>query len=393
MANGQPTAQEIQQQNAIGRIRLLTTGISMVKQLAVQNAGQNETVKIPLLRMGIMTGVLIQFKLSFAVTTANASTVITSLVAPWNLINKAVYNDFNGVQRVNANGYQLWLAQSMKNGDALSAIPEQPYSAIIADLNYDTNILQIRRTQFGADDVNTRIEAWFSLYVPMAYDPTSDLTGAVLTQTNVGEHYINLNIGNVISAADPWGTPFTRAGGVPAYVEDPVLEIEPYQLYIQPQALSAEMLPLIDLSTIYGFEGAYETSANINSGMDTYINYPNNRTILSALVNFVNGGSLSPEDATDKIGKITILANSNTEFKTMSPRFVRETMRNTANFDAAPGSFYFSSRRQPILTMMYANVQAKFGVTTAEAGNTKFVSQYEVTYPSGAPLPGITIAA
>jgi len=53
------------------------------------------------------------------------------------------------------------------------------------------------------------------------------------------------------------------------------------------------------------------------------------------------------------------------------------------------GSYYLGSRRQPIQTQLYANVQAKMDVKTANAGVTRMISQFEIIYPSGTPLPGI----
>src|SRR5574337_89304 len=78
------------------------------------------------------------------------------------------------------------------------------------------------------------------------------------------------------------------------------------------------------------------------------------------------------------------------ELVIMNPRMMRHIAREIMGGDLASGAYYFSHRRQPILTQLYANVQAKFDVLTANAGVTQFVSQFEVQYPSGSPLPGIT---
>lgn len=382
MANGQPQMSPAQQ-NYLARQNLLTTGISMVKRLQPVAGALGSQLKIPLLRMGIMTGVLLQFSVPLAITVAAAT---PSPVGPWNLAQQVVYNDFAGVQRTRTNGFQLWAAQTFKQGDALSAIPAMNGAGgVVPALNYDTNILN--QPTAVANNV-----LYFSLYVPMAYDPNSDLTGAVLTQTNVGEHYITLQLANALSSTDPWASPYVTAGGsVVALQAGASVTVEAFQYYIQPQNMGAENLPLLDLSTVYGFEGGYQTSANIASGQATYINYPNNRSILSTLLSFENGGAFTANGA--DLSQITLVANSNTNFKEMSPRLLRETMRNICNSDMPAGSYYLASRRQPILTQLYANVQAKMDVVTANAGITQFVSQFEVQYPSGAPLPGITVSA
>lgn len=370
-----------QQQNFLARQNLLQTGIPMIKRLAPVSGALGSNLKIPLLRMGIMTGVLLQFSVPVEIATKAAT---PSLVSPWNIAQTVSYNDFAGVQRTRTNGYQLWAAQTMKQGDALSLIPNSAVSSgAVPSLNYDTNIINVP-TAIGESEVR------FSLWVPMAYDPNSDLTGAVLTQTNVGEHYINIQLANAIRGADPWVHAYLS--GDTDTVTPGSVTVQAFQHYIQPQNMTAESLPLLDLSTVYGFEGGYQLSGNIAQGQATYINYPNNRSILSALINFENNGQFTA-NGTD-ISGITLVANSNTNFREMTPRSLRESMRNIANCDLAPGSYYIASRRQPILTQLYANVQAKFDVASiGGAGITQFVSQFEVQYPSGAPLPGITVAA
>lgn len=367
-----------QQQNILARTNLLQTGISMVKRLPAVQGALGTQVKIPLQRMGIMTGVLLQFTVPVTIATAPAT---PSPVAPWNVAQTVEYQDFAGVKRTRTNGFQLWAANSMKAADPMSAIPAQNYAGGAGPLlNSDTNILQVP-TAVGTANL------LFSLYVPMAYNPENDLTGAVLTQTNVGEHFINVQLANALVNADPWIAPYiagaaTSAGNV---------VIEAFQYYIQPQAMDAYNLPVIDLSTIYGYEGGYQNTANIVTGQSCFVNYPNNRSILSGLFNFENGSAFTL-NGTDLNG-IVLLANSNTNFREMSARMLRETMRNMVNADLPGGSYYISSRRQPIMTQLYANVQARFDLGTVNAGVSQIVAQYEVQYASGAPLPGITVAA
>lgn len=367
------------QMNMMARMNLLQTGISMIKRIQPVRGDMGSQLKIPLLRMGIMTGVMLHFTVPVNITAAATA----SPVAPWNIAQQVTYNDFAGTQRTRTNGFQLWAAQSMKQGDALSVAPQMDYPGAGDSgpaLVYDTNIIS-QPVATGEKEIR------FSIYVPMAYDPSSDLTGAVLTQTNVGEHYITVDLARGLVGADPWVFPYT-AGTVASAGQ---VTVEAYQMYIQPQNMSAENLPVIDLSTVYGFEGAYQTTANIASGQPTYINYPNNRSILSTLLTFENGTAFTANGA--DLDQITIVANSNTNFKEMTPRLVREIMRNMINSDLPPGNYYLGSRQQPILTQLYANVQAKMDVKEAKAGVTQFVSQFEVQYASGSPLPGVTVTA
>lgn len=368
----------IQQQNMIARTNLLQTGISMVKRLPAVQGALGSQLKIPLQRMGIMTGVLLQFTVPVTIATAPA---VASACSPWNIAQTVEYQDFAGVKRTRTNGLQLWLGNSMKAADPMSAIPAQNYAGGNGPtLNTDTNILQ---TPIAVGSANI----YFSLYVPMAYNPENDLTGAVLTQTNVGEHFINVQLANALVNADPWIAPYISG----AVTSGGNVVVEAFQYYIQPQAMDANNLPIIDLSTIYGYEGGYQNTANIVTGQSCFVNYPNNRSILSGLFNFENGSAFTL-NGTDLNG-IVLLANSNTNFREMSARMLRETMRNMVNADLPGGAYYVSSRRQPIMTQLYANVQARFDLGAVNAGVSQIVAQYEVQYASGAPLPGITVAA
>ena len=376
----QLNAQQMQQLNMINRQRVLMTGISMIKRLQPITANFGDgIIKIPLLRMGIMTGVLLQVTVPVVIATAPA---VPSPVAPWNIGQVVSYVDFAGVSRTRTHGFQLWAAQSMKQGDALSAIPASNYATGAGpSLNAVTNVLNMP-TAVGAGEIT------FSIYLPMAYDPDSDLTGAVLTQTNVGEHYVNFQLPASLVAPDPWVAPYISG----AVTSGGATRIEAFQYYIQPQSISDQDLPFLDLSTVYGFEGAIQNSANIVTGNSVYMNYPNNRSVLSALFNYENGSTFNVNGS--DVNGIILQANSNTNFREMSPRLIKETMRNVANSDLPGGSYFLSSRRQPIMTQLYANVQARFDLGTVIAGgSTQIVSQFEVQYASGAPLPGITVAS
>lgn len=380
MAQRQMTPQEAAQQNLFGRSVLLSQGISMIKRLQPVQGALGSTIRIPLLRMGVMTGVLLQFTVPVTIATDPA---VMGANAPFNIARMVTYTDFAGVNRTKTSGFGLWMAQCFKQGDLLGAIPSMasaPAGTNAPDFNYDKDILNIP-TAVGDGEIK------FSIFVPMAYDAANDLTGAVLTQTNVGEHYITVDLASVLSSSDEFASPY-KSGAV---TMNGNVTVEAFQHYIQPQSMDASMLPILDLSTIYGFEGGYQTTANIAAGQDTFINLPNNRSIFSSLIQYQEGGTFAA--GSENLDSITLLANSNTNFREMTPRMLREVMRNMINSDAPLGTYLIASRRQPIMTQLYANVQAKMAVKRANAGVTQMIAQYEVQYASGAPLPGITVAA
>lgn len=364
-------------QNFNARQNLLRSGISMTKKLQVVAGALGSTLRVPLLRMGVMTGVTLHFEIPVTIATFDS----LSLLAPFNIAKQVTYTDFAGVNRTKTNGFQLWMAQCFKQSDLIGAIPTMAgaSAATTQTYNYNNNILNIP----GANGAGQFIR--FSLYVPMAYDPASDLTGAVLTQTNIGEHYIDVVLPASLSGADPYSFPYGAATGVTVGAAG--VQIQAFQHYIQPQAMTADQIPMLDLSTIYGFEGGYQSSANIAANQAKFIDLPNNRSILSTVVMYEENSIFVANET--NVSGVTLLANSNTNFRELTPRLVREQMRNMVNSDMPSSCYYIGSRFQPILTQLYANVQIKMDVTAAAAGVTQMISQYEVQYPSGVPLPGI----
>ncbi len=119
-----------------------------------------------------------------------------------------------------------------------------------------------------------------------------------------------------------------------------------------------------------------------------YVNYPNDRSIMSAMWAYENGGAFTLNE-TD-VTKLQLQVNSNTILRENTPRSFREIMRSLIGGDWASGCYYQSHRRQPIETAVYATVQEIFTLGAVNAGTTKIRSLYESVYPSGKPLTGIS---
>lgn len=370
------TAPTIDQQiaaNAAARQNLIRTGLYMTKKLQpVTGAALGTSQRINLERIGITTGVLLEF----AVPVTIAATAGTqSPFGPYNLAQLVKYTDYAGIQRVLTSGYQLHALNCFRGMRLADNAAKMSGYLTTAETGIDTDLLKLP-TAISNDTI------YFSLFVPMAYDARSDLRGAVLSQTIYGDHYITVDLANALVAADTFTAPYS-AGGVTLGAAG--ITITAYQQYIMPQQGVAN-LPMADLSIIYAIEGNYTDNSNITAGQSKYLNWPNNRAVMSALHVFDNGntGTLNGAD----LNGIVLLGNSNTNIREMSASYLRRSMRYQLGTDLASGVYYLSSRNQPITTQLYGNVQTRFDIATANAG-AYFVSQYESTYPSGTPLPGI----
>lgn len=366
----------IAQQNFVNRQNLLNTGLHMVKQLQPVTgpvAALPTTMRIPLERMGIMTGIMLDFTVPVTITAAATQ----SAFGPYSFVNTISYTDYAGLQRVITDGYQLHVLNSVSGGSFLNNAGQTAYLGSNAETGVDTDILAIPTAVATAT-------LYFSLYVPIAVDPRNDLRGAVLSQTIYGDHYVTINFANAFVGTDPMQFPYTA--GTMTIAAGQSVSVQAYQHYIMPQN-GVNNLPMIDLSTIYAVEGNYQDSSNVVAGQSKYINWPNNRAIMSATHIFnqgATGGTLNGSD----VSRIVLLGNSNTNIREMSPRYLRNRMRHMMFGDFPSGVYWISSRSQPITTQLYGNVQTKFDIATAAAGSY-FLSQYESTYMSGTPLPGV----
>ncbi len=372
MATAQMSAQQIAQQNFAARMNLIQTGLHMIKKLQPQSGALGSSIQVPLERTGILTGIMLDITAPVDVTVA----ATRSPFGPYNLAQSVTYTDYAGVNRVQTQGWQLHALNAIRGHKFMNNAQQMAGYLTGTETGVDTDIIK-QPIAVANDTIN------FSLFIPIAYDPTSDLRGAVLAQTIYGDHYVAVQLPSALVGSDALSSPYTA--GTVAMQAGANVTIQAYQHYIMPQNGVAN-LPMIDLSTIYAIEGNYQDSSNIVAGASKFVNWPNNRAIFSAMHIFDNGGSGTLNGA--DLSQIVLLGNSNTNIREMSPKYLRNMQRYHLGADLPSGVYVLSSRAQPITTQLYGNVQTRFDVTTTNAG-AYFLSQYESTYMAGTPLPGV----
>lgn len=422
MANPQAQRMSAAQMNMMARQSLINTGLAFTKRLqSFSSLGSNNvlgaTVRVPLDRTGVVTGVSLLFQVPFtANATANGIVMSTQMTQyfPYNIIQNITYTDFAGVKHVNTSGFALHVLNCLRGGNLInnSSVME---GFITSETGINANILGVMNAATGAfvlKGANWPLSGliFFSLYLPLAYDPTADLRGAILAQTDRGEHYINLTFANTLAGVtgDPLTTPIDVAatgatfvlgntGGAVAPWSQSFIVVDAYQHYLMPQAgVSPQNLPMIDLGTIYEVVGGLTDSSNLVAGSNKFVNWPNNRAILSAMHiydNPVNTTSLgNPLNETD-MSLLTLLINGNTNVRQLTPALLRMQQRYTLGVDLPSGVYFLSARRQPITTQLYGNVQTQFTLNTvnvnAAIGTPYMQNQFESFYLSGTPLPGV----
>jgi hypothetical protein len=407
------------QANMMARQSLIKTGLPFTKRLqSYSSIGSaailGATIRVPLDRTGVVTGVTLFFTVPYTANATGYGLAIGTYISqffPYNIVQNITYTDFAGVKHVNTTGFQLHALNMLRGGKIINnAHTMEGY--ITSETGLNANILGIQNAATGAavlkgSDFPEYGNIIFSLYVPLAYDAGSDLRGAVLAQTDRGEHYLNITFANALAptTGDPLTTPiavgatggtFTLGNAGQTYGQA-YIEVDAFQHYLMPQqGVSPQNLPMIDLGTIYEIMGGLTDSSNIVAGNNKFVNWPNNRAIVSAMHIYDNptsttgvGNALNEIDMT----LVTLLINGNTNVRQLTPQLMRMWQRYALGVDLPSGVYYLPARKQPITTQLYGNVQTQFTLETvnteAAIGTPYFMNQFESFYLSGTPLPGV----
>lgn len=357
---------------------LLRTGLAFCKRLPgiVQGTAlPGNTVRVPLDRTGIVTGVTLFITVPLDITAAATQ----SPFGPYNIVSDVQYVDFANVKHVDCTGWQLHFINAIKARRALAQSAKNAGYITGSETGIDTNLLALPTAVANAN-------AYFTLYVPLAIDARSDLRGSILAQTDRGDHYLNLSFCNNLVGADPYLSPYTA--GTVAMQAGKDITVDVFQHYIMPQGdILNTPLPMIDLSTVYELKGNISDSSNINAGQNKYLNWDNNRAVMSATHFFDQAGAGGTLNGAD-VSRIVLLVNGNTYVKDYTPQMMRLMQRDMLGYDMPSGVYYFGARHQPVTTQLYGNVQSVFSISTAGAGSY-FSTMFESTYLSGTPLPGV----
>jgi hypothetical protein len=249
------------------------------------------TTRVKLFNVGVTTRLLLDVIMTYDVVTA---AMVATNKNPFNVMSKVKVTDYDGTDRVNCSGFQLWVWNCVRrrmnygynNGSA---------TAVLADPSMTLTVGVTRSLRFQIE-------------VPLAFDPATDLRGAMLTQTAVGECNLTIDWNSVgVSATANDEAIFTSATGTLANVS---FAVNVYQEYLLPQAIGGQVpLPTFDLMTVYEFAGALRSSDNIAAGSEKLFNYPNARSVIGFYLNFINNSIMNA--ATTDITKIRVIANGN----------------------------------------------------------------------------------
>lgn len=361
-------------QNLQLRSALLASAPRMRKKLGTfSTATAGDTTRIKLFNVGIITRLLVLVEVNVTIGTAVG---VASARAPYNLINRIRLTDFDGTDRLNMTGFQLFCLNSVRqrapygiNNEGLTAVatlPDQPLAV-------------------GAQTIR------FLLEVPVAYNPESDLRGAILAQTAVGEMFLNIDWNGTLYANGGIDAVYSGGATTTVVLAGTGYSATVFQEYLLPQSLGGQVpLPMLDLMTVYELAGNLRATDNIAAAQERLINYPNVRSVIGAYVNYVNNNAMADTDLTS----MRVIANGNNVLREYSRVDKIHEQRLFLNGDLKEGAWWELSRDKPIETALYGNVQIGFTPAAYTGGAGTYLEiGFESFYTKGAALPGLTQAA
>lgn len=352
------------------RNMLLATAPRMRKKIGTVTGTVGGTTRQQLFNVGVITKILLVVT---ANVTIGTNAIVASPRAPWNAIKQVKLVDFEGNDRVNLSGIQLWQINSVRkrtpayyNNEAKAAVSTLP----------------VVPTAVGTADIKFIIE------VPLAYDAEADLRGAILAQTNVGQQFLNVTWNDTfLQAGDDQGV-YNGAGAGGTCVVNSI-SMDVYQDYLMPQPDprlgGSQPLPLADFLTVYELNGNFRYTDNIANGQERLTAYPNVRTVLAAYTNWTNAGA-----SANSISRFTLVTNGNYIMQENSLETQLLAQREWINGDLITGCFFMNHRNRPIQTALYGNVQVGHTFSAAPTGVYYLEQAFESFYAKGAILPGMT---
>jgi hypothetical protein len=364
------------QQNALLRQALLQSAPRMRKNLGNFTGGvAGGTTRVKLFNVGITTKVYLDVIWTYDIGTAAAT---ASPKAPYNLINRIKLTDFDGTDRCNLSGYQLWVLDCIRSG--------APYGVNNASL------ASVLTSPILPTAVATGNVARFQLEIPLAFDPEKDLRGSLLTQTAVGEAWVTIDWNNLLVANGNADAVFN--GSSTTTIANSTIQVNVSQEYLLPQNVGGQVpLPSLDLMTVYELAGSLKSSDNLAAGQEKLINYPNVRSVIGAYFNYVNNGIMN--SAVTDLSRLRLIANGNNVLREYQPteKLFEQRQYMNENADLKVGTYFEMHRSKPIETSLYGNVQYGITPATMGGGNSYIEVAFESFYTKGSTLPGMSQTA
>ena len=358
-----------QQLNRQQRAMVLAAAVPMKQQIfsqtltASQAAGQ-APISIAPRNVGLVRKFIIEIAGTFN-NLAGAAANITDIGLA-NLLSQVVFTDLQNNQRIQTTGWHLHFIKSAKHRWANAA-------ALL-----ETALIQagVMGNNFGVIVAPTAVATGTSpafrmvFEVPLAYSD-EDLRGSVYMNVVNAVANLQLTINPAFMAANSTDSTSAvwKSTGATLTSSLSNVTVTVYQEYLDqlPRSKGIPILPALDLSTIYELKNTTFTGFVANNEFP--IPYANFRDFLSTILIFND----NPAADAGRVGgtDVNYFAQQSANFTNLfkvDPLEQARLARELLMMDMPLGCYYFSSRKRPISTVNYGNMELIVNPITAAAG-------------------------
>jgi hypothetical protein len=369
-----------QEINAAQKAAVLQQAVEMTQQIysqAVPTFGQGTSpapINVVPRNVGLIKKFIVEVTGNIHNTdTADALTLTDLGMA--NFFSQISFIDLNNNTRIQTAGwhvYSLYVAKHKRLLGPLSEILDasQTTGGVVAPGMINDNYLCAYAPQSVAKTATLPFR--FFLEIPLAYSD-EDLRGSVYA--NVVNATMSLQLVPNTSAIVAPATDSTLAvyKGATGYSSTTSVfsgvTVTVYQVYLDqlPVGQKGVILPMLDLSTVYELKNT--TFSAITATQDFPIPFANFRDFLSVFTIFND----NPAADAGRVGGTDInywaLQSANfTNIWKVDPFLAALRSRNIINVDWVNGQYYFPSRKKPISTTQYGNMELILNASSASAG-------------------------
>jgi hypothetical protein len=335
-----------QNANLTARNAILTQAVDMWLPIFTQTYSSNipgTVINVPVRNVGLLKRFVIEITGTFAQGASETQTLTTYGGA--NILSNVTFTDLSNQQRINTPGWHLHYVGTARRQAVFGG-------AFTNDS--PTGVGSVFAVNKVPSSVTTAQAFRFFYEVPIAYGDY-DLRGGiymnVVNATANLQMTINPNF-SVANTADAtlavYQSSTAQIGVCTAFT------ITVYQNFLDqlPMSKAGPVLPLYDLSTAYLLN---QTSVGgIVAGQDNPFPYANFRNFMSTFLIYDQNGTLNI--GTD-VNYLSIQSANYTNIIKADPWLVKLWERQMINDDFPKGMYYIDTRRKPLSTIQYGNMQ------------------------------------
>lgn len=370
--------QKAVQANLLARQAVLARAVDMFQpvQSFTFNPAQLNPLVITLRNVGLLKRIVLPFTATIQ-NNDNVNALALTDFGLSNLFTMITFTDLSNNQRVQTPGWHLSLVNSIKH--------RKPYAsgyALITDdmANYGENYKVINSPATIAASGTATVRG--VIEIPVAYND-DDLRGAVFANTYNATQNVMLQVNqNPFTATGTDSTFAIYKGTTNAVITS--ITVTNYQHYLDqlPQGPQGAVLPLIDISTVYELKNT--TVGPVTANQDFAFQYPNFRDIHSTFMIYNKDTTTDTGRATSPTD-INYWALQSANFTNIWKRFpldLAQPTREILSTDPPIGSYYSSSRRKPISSNQYGNIEIVLNAINAGANSKLYIGLEMMNYPN-----------